>query len=565
MFFSILHSNNSDHMFKRNDSYQQCSLFGIEQKLSIKQLKVWEESIENKFFNSIFAKIDEDQFKVLYSEKKSRPNVPVNQLVGALILRHLYDWTYQELFKHLNFNLLTRHAIGIHSLDEDIFAEATIFNFQNRVIEHFTKTGSDLMNEVFDGLTTGQLEEFGLDCSIQRGDSFLVGSNIVDYSRLQLLIEVLLRLYRTLEEKDQILYENLLKPYTNQSSGNFINGIKRDDLPNHLDRIANLYHTLYLNLKHEYKEVNVFKIFERVYLEHFAMIEEGIAVKDASDLGSDILMSPDDVEATFTKKGNVMSKGYRGHISETANADNAFNLITDIALCENNIGDAQLLEERLPKMMKKTPDLDEYYTDGLYGSPANDLLLEEYQVTHFQTAVRGRKSHTALKIKSKKDGSIWMSCAGGQNVEAIKQKNWKVVFDYQICKNCQFAEKCNTKLLGTKRGKPKRTYYFEQKDILSHARFQRFLDLPKEKKNIRANIEATVKEAKRGMKNGKIRVRTKIRAAYYLTFTAIAINLTRIHKFINLTRVNIFILLAMVFYQPVTWKRNGISKNIRIA
>jgi hypothetical protein len=177
-------------MFKKNESYKQYSLFGVTDSLSDSQRSMMETSIEHSFFVNIFSKINEKDFDVLYSTKKSRPNVPVNQLVGALILKNLYNWTYQQLFMNLNFNLLTRHALGAQSLGGSIFAEASIFNFQNKVIEYYIQTGKDLLTEVFDGLTSAQLKEFGIKTDIQRGDSFLLGSNIFDYTRLQLLIEV---------------------------------------------------------------------------------------------------------------------------------------------------------------------------------------------------------------------------------------------------------------------------------------------------------------------------------------------------------------------------------------
>lgn len=144
-------------MFRKNEVYKQQTLFGIDQSLRKKQRSLWERSREHKFFECIFQKIDESSFKELYSNKKSRPNVAVNQLVGALILKHLYDWTYEELFTHLNFNLLSRYAIGINDISEDVFSEASIFNFQNRISKHYLCTGQDLISEVFDKLTAEQL------------------------------------------------------------------------------------------------------------------------------------------------------------------------------------------------------------------------------------------------------------------------------------------------------------------------------------------------------------------------------------------------------------------------
>jgi hypothetical protein len=57
----------------------------------------------------------------------------VNELVGALILHHLNDWTYEELFDRLAFDLKVRAALGLWSLDEEPFCRATLFNFQKRL------------------------------------------------------------------------------------------------------------------------------------------------------------------------------------------------------------------------------------------------------------------------------------------------------------------------------------------------------------------------------------------------------------------------------------------------
>ena len=75
MMFSTTHS-----IYKRNDSYKQQDLFGIKNSLSAKQERIWNNSIENCFFEQIFKKINQDRFKVLYSEKKSRPNVALISL-----------------------------------------------------------------------------------------------------------------------------------------------------------------------------------------------------------------------------------------------------------------------------------------------------------------------------------------------------------------------------------------------------------------------------------------------------------------------------------------------------
>jgi len=68
-------------MFKPND---QPSLITFEAELSAKQRKLLERSKEKWFNNLILRNINENDFKSLYSEIASRPNVAVNILVSAV-------------------------------------------------------------------------------------------------------------------------------------------------------------------------------------------------------------------------------------------------------------------------------------------------------------------------------------------------------------------------------------------------------------------------------------------------------------------------------------------------
>lgn len=526
-------------MFKKNEGYRQYDLFGLTSSLSSKQNNILSKSIEHRFLTNIFSKINESDFRVLYSDKKSRPNTPVNQLVGALILKHLFNWTYDDLFRNLNFNILTRYAIGINSLDEDVFSEATIFNFQNKVIEHFVSTGNDLLTVVFDGLTLDQLNEFGIQSDIQRGDSFLMGSNIFDYTRLQLLIEVLLRLYRILNKEDKERFFNILKDYTKQTSGQYIYKVEKEKLPKEIDKLAKIYHNLFMEAKPKYSETSMFKIFERVYFEHFVIIKDKVEVIPSNNLNSSILMSPDDDTATYRDKRSKNSKGYSGHISETANPENELNLITDIAVVPNNVDDAKILEDRLPIMVKKTPNLNEYHSDGNYGSPKVDEEMESNTIMQIQNAIRGRKAYAKFIIRQTDSKEYWVTCENGQKVKAEKSnkgkkaKSFKAVFNYNTCLKCPLSDKCKANISGVKINRPKRTWYFTEEKIRLHKRQENIHKIPGNRRKLRANVEASVKEVKRGMKNGKVRIRGIVKAGFYLSLTSIAVNLTRIHKHLS--------------------------------
>lgn len=519
-------------MFKKNEGYKQKKLFSVSNNLSKKKQKLWDKSKEHRFFTEVFCKIEENIFAVLYSNKLSRPNVPVNQMVGALILKHLYNWTYEQLFTNLNFNILTRHAIGIDSMDEEVFCEASIFNFQNKLLSHFSNTKEDLIHTVFSRLTSSQLDFFEVDGSVQRGDSFLIGSNIIEYSRVHLLVEIIIRLLRILEERDLDKFKDSLNEYTKFSVSNYVTAITKENLPHELDQLAKLYFQVYIELGDRYIEKEEYKNFKRVLEESFDFdsAETRFILKAKSEMHSGMLMSPDDTEATFHRKVNTKSKGYTGHISETVNPENKINLITDIAVFPNNIGDAEILENQLPSMIKNTPNLQEYFVDGQYGSYAVDKITNQNNIKLYQKAIKGRPSSGGVRIEENELSEYWVSCKGGQNIKSKQGKGsrLKVEFDVDICGQCPFNKECKLRTIGGKIKTRRRVFYFNEIQILAHKRFSNLSNLDGKKRHSRANVEATVKEMKRGMKNGKVRIRGFQRITIHMVLTAIGINFTRI-------------------------------------
>lgn len=114
-------------------------------------------SKEKWFYNLILRNINENNFKPLFSKKASRPNVAVNILVSALILKELKRISYDELMESVMFDLRYKVALGLESIDDVPFSRGTLFNFQNRIFEHELETGINLIEQVFDNLTAQQI------------------------------------------------------------------------------------------------------------------------------------------------------------------------------------------------------------------------------------------------------------------------------------------------------------------------------------------------------------------------------------------------------------------------
>ena len=93
-------------MFKRNDEHRQQEVFDAANLLPEKLRQKLEASWASVFYHEVFCRIDEEIFADLYSEKASRPNVPVNVLVALEILKSGFGWSDRELHEQLCFNLL---------------------------------------------------------------------------------------------------------------------------------------------------------------------------------------------------------------------------------------------------------------------------------------------------------------------------------------------------------------------------------------------------------------------------------------------------------------------------
>jgi hypothetical protein len=514
-------------MFKKHEKHMQRDLFSFQELLSKSQQKVLIESEEYKFYELIYCNIDEEIFKVLYSESYSRPNAPVNSMVASLILKERNDWSYTDLFKEIGFNLLIKTALGINQIEEYPFCQSTLFYFQNKLNEHYLKTGENLLENVFDKLTAGQLSNLKIKTNIQRTDSFLAASNIRSYSRLQLLIEVLLRVHRVLGEEDQIIFRELLKDYTSQTSENYIYQLRGSDLPKQIEKIGAVYYRLCHQLKDDYKESKEYKIFNRVYKEHFNEEEEKVRIIKTEELSSSSLQSPDDVEATYRNKYGSGSKGQTINIVETINSENPIELINDISVRANNINDDEILNDRIKLVKEKTPETNELHFDGAYGSKDNDKKFNELAITPVQTAIKGRKAEVSIKINKTEQNQYEVSCPL-QRVEAVLSvKKYKAEFDISICENCELSSKCSTQ-----KNKHFRTYNFMEEDYLRNKRHSTINQIPKERRKLRNNVEATVAEFKQKFHKGKLKVRGLFKTMVFAFTMAISINFGRIYRYL---------------------------------
>lgn len=100
------------------------------------------------FADKVFPAIDENIFSVLCSKKASRPNTPVNVIVGALILKEALNVTDDEIVEAMAFDIRYQYALHTTSFEEQPISDRTLSRFRARVLSYETEHDVDLFMNV---------------------------------------------------------------------------------------------------------------------------------------------------------------------------------------------------------------------------------------------------------------------------------------------------------------------------------------------------------------------------------------------------------------------------------
>ena len=96
----------------------------------------------------VSSKIDEMIFAPLYSDKRnSRPNAPVNVIVGALILKEFNGLSDDELIEECEFDFRYQYALHTNSFKDQPLSNRTFSRFRERNAAYELVTGRDLIHE----------------------------------------------------------------------------------------------------------------------------------------------------------------------------------------------------------------------------------------------------------------------------------------------------------------------------------------------------------------------------------------------------------------------------------
>jgi len=527
-------------MYKPNKRHLQPLLISNVSDLPEKKQKRLANSWAEDFYRDFFSRIHEDAFAVLYVDYPSRPNVPINWLVGLETLKAGFGWSDEELYDHFCFDLQVRYALGIHDLNESDFELRTLYYFRERLSRYNLEHGINLLTKAFENITDQQLSALKVKTGKQRMDSTQIASNILDMSRLQLLVEAVQRMHRSLSEADQQRYAEIFAPYLQGHSGQYVYRIKgKQATQAHLQQIGEVVYLLLEELRESYAKEPAYQVLRRFFENHFRLEVQAVRPKTNQELEGGSLQSLDDLEATYRKKGLREHKGYVANLSETCDPDNELQLITKVQVAPNNTSDNALLLKALPDLKERT-GLETIYTDGPYAGPEVDQVLQQHQVEQILSGITGKTlDPTKLYLadfeieQNEREVPTRITCPQGQSVPvelSSRKLAYRADFDPQLCQTCaeHLGGRCPARP-GKKR--PAFRLTFRESQIAVAERRRKMRLSKQEGMNHRAAIEGTVREVKHPYPSGKLPVRGLFRMTCIMVSLAAMTNVRRIHHY----------------------------------
>lgn len=516
-------------MFRENNDHLQGSLFestnwmnsGIKAKLN----KSWAPI----FYEYVFCNIDETPFSLLYSDM-GRPNFPVNILLSLEFIKHMKNYSDDELIDNFNFNYLVNYAVGIRVLGELNLAEKTLYDFRTRIYQYLIQYSEqeDLIFNQFLNLTRVFIEKANISTDIQRMDSTMFMSNIKKAGRIALAFDVLYMAVKTIpEEKLTDELKEVLKPEFKTQT---IYRSKPSEGESKLEMLLNLC----LEAKNIIENIScinnqdTLRILTRFIKEQAIMDEEtkSLKAKDNKDIPSNSLQSAYDEDATYRIKGGKGQSGYVLNIAETCSEDNPFQVITDYQVDQNIKSDVELLNDRLPEIKENT-DLKDLYLDGGYYSDKVAELEKENQVELHFTNLSGRnpsKKQSVTDYQIDETTDLIVKCPKGYAPihTGITKSQTVAHFPLTACSTCELRGKCHCK-------KQKKSYVvrINLKSVKTAKEREKILINRKENTSMRAAIEGTNSALKRGHNLSKLQVRGQVKSTTHTGFKVIAQNFKR--------------------------------------
>lgn len=176
-------------MFKYNNLDNQLSMFSKEYNWNNFQKRRINKTWVKIFKEEIFPNINEKPFEVLYSNGYSRPNIPVNVIIGLLIIKELLNMTDEEVMDSLMFDERVQYALNTINIENQYGSENTLNHFRKRLNDYYVNNNIDLLEIELKKINEKLVELSGINSKYKRMDSMMISSSCKNLNRIELVYE----------------------------------------------------------------------------------------------------------------------------------------------------------------------------------------------------------------------------------------------------------------------------------------------------------------------------------------------------------------------------------------
>jgi len=428
---------------------QQISLNDSTFYLSERGLRFLKKSWAAGFSELIFPKINEDRFAVLYSENPAtRPNTPVNVIVGMLILKELNNDTDDQLLESVVIDIRYQYALHTTSFAEQPVSDRTLSRFRERLYAYELETGIDLMQEEMEALADAFVQMMKISGQTKRMDSLMVASSCKKMSRLELVYRCVSRMVKAIQAtgETEMLDKRLQKYLDADDENDTLYRTPSSEAGSKLEATLTDAMRLLALLGDAYGELSEYQQLKRMVEEQTEVTEQGWKLREK--ISPQSLQNPSDEDATFREKAGKKHKGYVGNFVETFDDEGA--IITGMDYAPNTHSDIAFSRSVIEAEESSPEQPVTMLADGAYGSDELMAAAEQNHVNLVTTALIGKTPDPVMSefAIDEKTQTIVSCPAGHAPISCqykVKTDSYYAHFNKGTCSTCPLRHHCGVK------------------------------------------------------------------------------------------------------------------------
>ena len=502
-----------------------------------RKLELLKKSWAEVFRNHVLPQLPVAQIAKHFDETMGRPTKELRAMCGACVLQQFFDLTDEETRDQLSFNQQWHYALDVLDQDDQIVSLKTLWSCR------FLLLNDELAKPIFDAVTDDLADVYDVDPKLQRLDSVHIHSNMARLGRTRLLSRSCTKFLMNLKRHYLTLYQTVSDTIKSRY-------IKKDDDPDYfgntrpsqsqqrLHDIATDIYELILQFQHNeaVQSMYSYKLLLRVFNEQCFIDNEQVVIKPATEVSSDSLQNPSDVDASYDgHKG----QGYQVQVMETYARENepddtkqqSLQLITYVEVEPAHCHDSDAVEPALEDTEQRHLLPEELEADTLYGSQENVAKAKEHNVRLVAPTPGKKPQHNLASFSIDHTTYQIDSCPQGHEPDSIKHNNQgsiSCVWDNQVCQRCRLRSECC--VTASNKGYLLR-YTPKEAELTIRRQYENSAEF-RDKYRYRSGIEASISRFIHQTGARRLRYRGLKRVDYAARLKALGINIFRTAQFL---------------------------------